>query len=191
MPRPGRRIRLAARPRVSKAIMRAVPTGRRRDHLPRPRRAGRPPASSTGAQMEPIRRKIQYIFQDPYSSLNPRMTVGDILAEPFAIHGIGTDATRRAAAVRLLEMVGLERAAPQPLSAQLLRRPAAAHRHRARAGAAARPASSATSRSRRSTSRSRRRSSTSSRICRRRSASPTCSSRTTSRSSTTSPTASP
>jgi peptide/nickel transport system ATP-binding protein len=58
-------------------------------------------------QMEPIRRKIQYIFQDPYSSLNPRMTVGAILAEPFAIHGIGTDATRRAAAVRLLEIVGL------------------------------------------------------------------------------------
>ena len=57
--------------------------------------------------MEPIRRKIQYIFQDPYSSLNPRMTVGSILAEPFVIHGIGTDVTRRAAAVRLLEMVGL------------------------------------------------------------------------------------
>ena len=57
--------------------------------------------------MEPIRRKIQYIFQDPYSSLNPRMTVGNILAEPFVIHGIGNDVTRRAAAVRLLEMVGL------------------------------------------------------------------------------------
>ena len=57
--------------------------------------------------MEPIRRKIQYIFQDPYSSLNPRMTIGTILAEPFVIHGIGNDVTRRAAAVRLLEMVGL------------------------------------------------------------------------------------
>jgi peptide/nickel transport system ATP-binding protein len=57
--------------------------------------------------MEPIRRKIQYIFQDPYSALNPRMDVGSILAEPFAIHGLGTGATRRAAAVRLLEMVGL------------------------------------------------------------------------------------
>jgi peptide/nickel transport system ATP-binding protein len=58
-------------------------------------------------QMEPIRRRIQYIFQDPYSSLDPRMTIGGILAEPFAIHGIGTDTTRRAAAVRLLEIVGL------------------------------------------------------------------------------------
>ncbi len=59
------------------------------------------------AEMVPIRRKVQYIFQDPYSSLNPRMTVATILAEPFAIHGIGTEITRRAAAVRLLEMVGL------------------------------------------------------------------------------------
>jgi peptide/nickel transport system ATP-binding protein len=58
-------------------------------------------------QMQPFRRKIQYIFQDPYSSLNPRMTVGTILAEPFTIHKIGTEAARRAAAVRLLEMVGL------------------------------------------------------------------------------------
>jgi peptide/nickel transport system ATP-binding protein len=58
-------------------------------------------------RMHDIRRKIQYIFQDPYSSLNPRMTVGNILAEPFIIHGIGTDSTRRAASVRLLEMVGL------------------------------------------------------------------------------------
>ncbi len=58
-------------------------------------------------EMQAIRRKIQYIFQDPYSSLNPRMTIGSILAEPFLIHGIGTDVTRRAAAVRLLEMVGL------------------------------------------------------------------------------------
>ncbi len=58
-------------------------------------------------EMHPIRRKIQYIFQDPFSSLNPRMTIGSILAEPFLIHNIGTEATRRAAAVRLLEMVGL------------------------------------------------------------------------------------
>jgi peptide/nickel transport system ATP-binding protein len=58
-------------------------------------------------QMQQIRRKIQYIFQDPYSSLNPRMTIGSILAEPFAIHDIGSEATRRAACVRLLEMVGL------------------------------------------------------------------------------------
>jgi peptide/nickel transport system ATP-binding protein len=57
--------------------------------------------------MEPIRRRIQYVFQDPYSSLNPRMTVAKVLAEPFAIHGIGTPASRREAAARLLETVGL------------------------------------------------------------------------------------
>jgi peptide/nickel transport system ATP-binding protein len=58
--------------------------------------------------MEPIRRRMQYVFQDPYSSLNPRMTVGTILAEPFAIHGVGNAESRRAAVLRLLEMVGLE-----------------------------------------------------------------------------------
>ena len=42
-----------------------------------------------------FRKKIQFVFQDPFSSLNPRMTVGDILAEPLVIHGIGTP--RRAA----------------------------------------------------------------------------------------------
>ena len=92
---------------VSKAIMRAVPMDEGEIALPRPRPADRPADSSTCSEMEPIRRKIQYIFQDPYSSLNPRMTVGTILAEPFVIHGIGNDVTRRAAAVRLLEMVGL------------------------------------------------------------------------------------
>jgi peptide/nickel transport system ATP-binding protein len=91
---------------VSKAIMRAVPmdSGEIVFHD----RGGSVDLLRLDMKrMEPIRRKIQYIFQDPYSSLNPRMTIGNILAEPFAIHGIGNKATRRAAAVRLLEMVGL------------------------------------------------------------------------------------
>ena len=55
-----------------------------------------------------VRRKIQVIFQDPYSSLNPRMTVGQIIAEPLAVHGIVPDRGRRAARVReLLSHVGL------------------------------------------------------------------------------------
>ena len=91
---------------VSKAIMRAVEVdeGEALFH-----EGGRPiNLFALGREeMQPIRRKIQYIFQDPYSSLNPRMTIGNILAEPFVIHDIGTDATRRAAAVRLLEIVGL------------------------------------------------------------------------------------
>jgi ABC-type microcin C transport system duplicated ATPase subunit YejF len=40
------------------------------------------------AQMRPLRREMQIVFQDPVTSLNPRMSVGSILAEPFIIHGI-------------------------------------------------------------------------------------------------------
>jgi len=55
-----------------------------------------------------MRRKIQVIFQDPYSSLNPRMKVGDIIAEPMKVHGVEPDAGKRAARVReLLRVCGL------------------------------------------------------------------------------------
>ena len=55
-----------------------------------------------------VRRRIQVIFQDPYSSLNPRMTIGQIIAEPLKVHGIVTDRSARAARVReLLTQVGL------------------------------------------------------------------------------------
>jgi oligopeptide/dipeptide ABC transporter ATP-binding protein len=55
-----------------------------------------------------LRRRIQVIFQDPYSSLNPRMKVGDIIAEPMRVHGIERDPTNRAARVReLLAVCGL------------------------------------------------------------------------------------
>ena len=43
----------------------------------------------------PLRRQMQMIFQDPYSSLNPRKTVGTIISEPFEIHGIENDKTKR------------------------------------------------------------------------------------------------
>jgi peptide/nickel transport system ATP-binding protein len=59
------------------------------------------------AQMEPLRRKMQYVFQDPFSSLNPRMTVGNIVAEPLLIHDIGTSESRRETAANLLRLVGL------------------------------------------------------------------------------------
>jgi peptide/nickel transport system ATP-binding protein len=56
----------------------------------------------------PYKRRIQIVFQNPYASLNPRFTVGDILLEPMRIHGIGTrDGERRAAAAELLQKVGL------------------------------------------------------------------------------------
>jgi oligopeptide transport system ATP-binding protein len=53
------------------------------------------------------RRRMQMIFQDPYSSLNPRMTVGNIIGEPLFIHNIGNAASRRERVQELLKLVGL------------------------------------------------------------------------------------
>jgi peptide/nickel transport system ATP-binding protein len=53
-----------------------------------------------------MRREMQIVFQDPYSSLDPRMTVGGIVAEPLEVHGIGTRSSRRETVRRLLEIVG-------------------------------------------------------------------------------------
>jgi oligopeptide/dipeptide ABC transporter ATP-binding protein len=69
---------------------------------------GRDLTTLDDAALRAVRRKIQVIFQDPYSSLNPRMTVGQIIAEPLAVHRIVPDRGRRAARVReLLSHVGL------------------------------------------------------------------------------------
>ncbi len=55
-----------------------------------------------------MRRNMQFIFQDPYASLNPRMTIGEIISEPMIIHKVITDPAQREARVReLLDMVGL------------------------------------------------------------------------------------
>ncbi|MBN9087275.1 MAG: dipeptide ABC transporter ATP-binding protein [Reyranella sp.] len=54
-----------------------------------------------------LRRHMQIIFQDPYASLNPRMTVGEILAEPLNVHAIGDEVSRRRRVSELLEVVGL------------------------------------------------------------------------------------
>src|SRR5690349_4582645 len=60
------------------------------------------------AQMRPIRRRIQMVYQDPFGSLDPRMTVGDIIGEPLEIHRLhGNKAERRDRVMELLEMVGL------------------------------------------------------------------------------------
>ncbi|MFG1500751.1 ABC transporter ATP-binding protein [Halobacteriovorax sp. XZX-3] len=59
-------------------------------------------------EMREMRERMQIIFQDPYSSLNPRMTIGDIVTEPMVIHGIGGSKKERyAVAADLLEKVGL------------------------------------------------------------------------------------
>jgi oligopeptide/dipeptide ABC transporter ATP-binding protein len=60
-----------------------------------------------GANRRQARRNIQMMFQDPYSSLDPRQTVGSILAEPFKIHREGSAAERKAKVAALLEQVGL------------------------------------------------------------------------------------
>ncbi len=95
---------------VARCILRALrPTagairfspeeGRTIDLAPLPRRA-----------LRPLRRHIQMIFQDPYASLNPRMMVGDIIAEPLLVNGV--DRTARQTRVQeLLELVGLPRSA--------------------------------------------------------------------------------
>ncbi len=58
-------------------------------------------------EMRRMRREMQMIFQDPYASLNPRMTVGNIIAEPLAIHGMGDAKQRKARVQDLLKVVGL------------------------------------------------------------------------------------
>ena len=58
-------------------------------------------------EMRRYRRDLQIIFQDPYASLNPRMTVGSIIAEPLEVHRIGTKKERRERVKHLLELVGL------------------------------------------------------------------------------------
>ena len=57
-------------------------------------------------EMRRMRREMQIVFQDPYSSLDPRMTVGDIVSEPMEVHGVGSRRDRRARVRELLDVVG-------------------------------------------------------------------------------------
>lgn len=61
----------------------------------------------TNVKMKPVRKRMQMIFQDPYASLNPRMTVGDIIGESLDIHGLAKGNDRRDRVYSLLTMVGL------------------------------------------------------------------------------------
>jgi peptide/nickel transport system ATP-binding protein len=65
----------------------------------------------SGEALTAYRRSVQFVFQDPFSSLNPRMTVYEILTEPLRIHHIGTSDERYARAKKLLDMVGLDQRA--------------------------------------------------------------------------------
>ena len=58
-------------------------------------------------RLREYRRDVQFIFQDPYASLNPRMTIGEIVSEPLVIHGVGDRSSRIRRVRELLEIVGL------------------------------------------------------------------------------------
>src|SRR5690606_8026208 len=64
-----------------------------------------------GEELRPLRTRIQMVFQDPLSSLSPRMTVGDILSEPLDIHRHGDAAKRRMAVKALIRAIGLDETA--------------------------------------------------------------------------------
>jgi oligopeptide/dipeptide ABC transporter ATP-binding protein len=95
---------------VSRCILRALPPTRgaiRFSHAPG---SSIDMAPLSRRALRPLRRHIQMIFQDPYASLNPRMMVGDIIAEPLLVNGV--PAAQRQARVReLLDLVGLPAAA--------------------------------------------------------------------------------
>jgi oligopeptide transport system ATP-binding protein len=61
-----------------------------------------------GSDIKPFRRKVQIIFQDPFSSLDPRTQVGDSIAEGLRLHGVGDRKERRIRVDRMLDLVGLE-----------------------------------------------------------------------------------
>jgi oligopeptide transport system ATP-binding protein len=70
---------------------------------------GRDVSQLRGGDLVALRRRMQVIFQDPYSSLNPRMKVGDIVAEPIKVHGLERNSARRRTRVgELLSMCGLD-----------------------------------------------------------------------------------
>jgi peptide/nickel transport system ATP-binding protein len=69
---------------------------------------GREIADAKGADLKALRREMQMIFQDPYSSLNPRKTVGTIISEPYTIHGMHKEGGARKKAVQeIMDIVGL------------------------------------------------------------------------------------
>lgn len=68
---------------------------------------GRPIAALKGKELQKYREQVQIIFQDPYSSLNPRQKIGDIILEPMNIHGLYTKKQRKEKVQELLQLVGL------------------------------------------------------------------------------------
>ena len=71
-------------------------------------RDGRETDLRTLSDMRPVHREIRLIFQDPFASLNPRMTVRDIIADPLTIHGLASGAALHARVAALMQLVGLD-----------------------------------------------------------------------------------
>ena len=93
----------------------------------------------TREEMHEYHRQVQIVFQDPFSSLSPRMRVSEIVGEPLVVQKIAKGLQMRGEVQRLLSLVGAQAAARGPVSARVLRRAAAAHRTGPRAGARALP----------------------------------------------------
>ncbi|MBA3910768.1 MAG: ABC transporter ATP-binding protein [Rhodobacter sp.] len=87
---------------IAKALVGLAP------HQGRIEIAGQALESLDAKGLKAMRRKVQMVFQDPMAALNPRMCVGDLIAEPLVIHRIGTPADQRARAADLMAHVGLE-----------------------------------------------------------------------------------
>jgi ABC-type glutathione transport system ATPase component len=83
------------------------------------------------ADLKRFRARTQMIFQDPYASLNPRMKVGAIIAEPLQAHGYGSGRRRDERIAEMLELVGLPLDS-KPIPIRVLRRSATADRNRPR-----------------------------------------------------------
>ena len=93
---------------VSKLIMRALTARCGRNHLRRRRRPDRCAQAPASEALQNLRTRIQMVYQDPFSSLSPRMTVQNILLEPLEIHGRGDAAYRLTTARNLMQAVGLD-----------------------------------------------------------------------------------
>jgi peptide/nickel transport system ATP-binding protein len=87
---------------IAKALVGLVP------HQGRIEIAGLAMEGLDAPALKAMRRKVQMVFQDPMAALNPRMRVGDLIAEPLVIHAIGDAASQRAKAADLMARVGLE-----------------------------------------------------------------------------------
>ncbi len=102
--------------------------------------AGRDISRLSERRMRPLRREMQIVFQDPYSSLSPRLSVAQIVEEGLRVHNLAAQRRRAPPADRNRTRRGRARPADgRPLSARIFRRPAPAHRDRPRPGAEAAP----------------------------------------------------